>query len=159
MGLYLLEPEVAGEFGEKTIISNFEAVREKGQRPIVVHLHYLLTGWLGDELLECTPCFIVTKELATDIEKSDLNGYTFENVDVSTSDEFNEMYPDRSIPQFVRLIPKGTVEVVDDDNYKNWSGNDICLTRKSYLVVSEAMFIILKRHHIDNCDVTFLKEV
>lgn len=157
MGLYLLEPEVAGEFGEKTIVSNFEAVRE-GQRPKVKHLHYLITGWLGDELLECTPCFIVTEALAADIKKSDVNGYIFENVDVSTGDEFNEMYPNQSIPQFVRLIPKGTVELIDNDSYKNWSGNDICLTKKSYLVVSETMLNILKNHQIDNCDVTHLEE-
>ena len=158
MRLYLLEPEVAGEFGEKTLISNFEAVRRNGQRPIVTHLHYHLTGWLGDELLECTPCFIISEDLAADIKKSDINGYTLESVVVTTSDDFKEVYPNREIPNFIRLIPNGTIEITDD-GYKNWSGNDICISDKSYLVVSEAVLNILRKHNMNNCDVATIAEV
>ena len=96
--LYFLEPEVAGELGENTIIENFDNVRLKGERPKVTHLHYQFTGWLGDEILECTPCFIVTDALSKVIQESTLNGYTFQDVEVSVSDEFTEIYPNIKLP-------------------------------------------------------------
>lgn len=72
-------------------------------------------------------------------------------MEVSLSDEFIEIYPDREIPQFKRLIPKGSV-IVDDDMYTIWSGEDFNLSDKSYLVVSERALNIINEYTIDNCD-------
>lgn len=127
MNLYLLEPEVAGDFGGNTIVENFNLVRQKGERPKIKHLHYNFTGWLGDELLECTPCFIVTDTLAKSIKESTLTGYDFENIEISADDEFKEMHPDISLPRFMRFIPKGNVNV-DGEKYTKWSGDDFCLS-------------------------------
>jgi hypothetical protein len=66
------------------------------------------------------------------------------------------MYPNRQLPKFHRLIPTGTVEV-SDNNYFNWSGEDICLTEKSYLVVSESALDILKKCTLKNCDISPLR--
>ena len=115
--LYILEPEVAGELGEETLYQNFENVRLKGERPIVDKLDYHFTGWLGDELLEATPCFIVTEELATSIQKNSLSGYRFEEVIVSLSDEFMEIYPNRMLPKFKRLVPTGSI-YIENKNFK-----------------------------------------
>lgn len=156
--LYFLEPEVAGELGENTIIENFNNVRLKGERPKVTHLHYQFTGWLGDEIVECTPCFIVTDDLAKAIEESQLNGYAFKDVEVSVSDEFKEMYPNKILPNFKRIVPEGLVEVVEE-NYKEWSGHDFCISQKSYLVITEKALNILKSHRLDNCDITELEEM
>ena len=154
--LYVIEPEVAGELGEETSYQNFENVRLKGERPIVNKLHYHFTGWLGDELLEATPCFIVTEALATSIEKNHLSGYRFEEVLISLSDEFKEIYPNRKLPKFKRLVPTGTV-YVESGNYKEWSGEDICISQKSYLVVTDKALAVLKAHKIANCDITEIK--
>ena len=157
MTLYLLEPEVAGELGDNTVFENFDSVRLNGDRPKVTHLHYTFTGWLGDELLECTPCFIVTEGLAKAIKESKLNGYTFKDVEISVEDEFVELYPNTKLPVFKRLLPQGSVEV-DGDNFKAWTGHDFCISQKSYLVVTEKALDTLKSHKIDNCDITELSE-
>lgn len=153
MILYLLEPEVAGELGSNTIIDNFDSVRQRGERPNITYLHYQFTGWLGDELLECTPCFIVTESLAKTIQESELEGYVLEDVEVSVSDEFKELYPDTELPKFKRLIPKGYVEI-DGQNYRLWSRDDFCLAQKSYLVVTEKVLSVLKSHKISYCDIS-----
>jgi hypothetical protein len=60
---YLIEPEIAGGLGDHTEIDT------EVRPPVVKSLEYRLEGWLGDELLESFPCFIVTsllrKEFAT----------------------------------------------------------------------------------------------
>jgi hypothetical protein len=99
---FAVEPEVAGGFGPNTILDrNVHPTR-------VDHLHYELNGWLGDELLETTPCWIVTESLARQIREAGLAGVEFGDVEVSTSDEFRERYPDRSLPKFLRLNVTGT---------------------------------------------------
>ena len=44
-GFYVLEPEVAGGFGENTILT-----RTPGKSMLVHKLHYQFDGWLGDPL-------------------------------------------------------------------------------------------------------------
>jgi hypothetical protein len=154
--LYMLEPEVAGELGEKTEFQNYDDVRLKGERPIVTKLNYSFTGWLGDELLEATPCFIVTEALAKAIEKNSLSGYRFEKVLISFSDEFKEIYPDKKMPIFKRLIPTGKV-IIENGLCKEWSGDDICASQNSYIVVNSKALSIIRDHNIENCDITELK--
>ena len=57
MKYYMIEPEVAGEIGENTIYDNYDEIINQKKKPIISHLHYIFDGWLGDELLEVTPCF------------------------------------------------------------------------------------------------------
>jgi hypothetical protein len=152
MKLYELEPEVAGGFGENTVYSNLNEVEQKRGRSTITHLNYEFSGWLGDELLETTPCFIVTMSLANDIEKSDLKGYKFEDVEISTNDEFKELYPMITLPEFKRIIPQGTV-VVNSEVFHNWSGDDFCISNNFILIVSERALNILKKHKLVYCDV------
>ncbi|WHY75312.1 hypothetical protein QNH20_14270 [Neobacillus sp. WH10] len=80
MKLFLLEPEVAGGIGEKATFSN--NTYPNGMKEIS-HLNYEFQGWLGDELLETTSCFIVTEYLANSIQSSELNGYLFNEIEVT----------------------------------------------------------------------------
>ena len=157
MRLYELEPEVAGGFGENTVVSNLDNVRSKRERPIVTHLHYEFSGWLGDEILETTPCFIVTESLADSIQKSELKGYNFADVETSITEEFEELYPETILPKFKRVIPLGFVEV-SRNTFGDWSGDDFCLSQKSTLVVSEKALAVFKKHQFDHCDITELDD-
>jgi uncharacterized repeat protein (TIGR02543 family) len=98
MKYFSIEPEVAGGWGKNTV---FE--RTPGKGTIVHKLHYVFDGWLGDELLTSTPCFIVSKRLADEIEKAHLTGIRFDKVEVSTSGEFQDLHPDVQLPLFVWL--------------------------------------------------------
>lgn len=68
MKYYMIEPEVAGEIGENTIYDNYDEIINQKKKPIISHLHYIFDGWLGDELLEVTPCFLISERLKKEIE-------------------------------------------------------------------------------------------
>jgi hypothetical protein len=101
-GYHIVEPEVAGGWGKNT-----EFTRTPG-RPVVVHkLHYQFDGWLGDELVESTPCYIVTERLAVEIERAELTGVSFDEVETFKSEQFEELYPHRELPKFTWLKVEG----------------------------------------------------
>ncbi len=103
MKFYYIEPEVAGGWGKNTVFD-----RTPG-RPTVVHkLHYQFDGWLGDELLESTPCFIVSDRVAQEVMRAHLAGVRFDQVEVTVSEQFRELYPNRQLPKFVWLRVEGT---------------------------------------------------
>jgi hypothetical protein len=81
--------------------------------PRVSHLHYVFDGWLSDEVLEGFPCWIVTESLARRIREAGLTGVDFGDVEVSAGDTFLELYPGRTLPAFVRLLPTGIARTDD----------------------------------------------
>ena len=138
MGFYKLDPEVAGGWG-----SNTEFTRVSGE-PLQVHkLHYQFDGWLGDALLESNACFIVTDELAAEIQNQKLSGYELKPVDISTSETFQELYPNRKIPLFKWLHINGKARV--DDFGMDFDGR---------LVVSNHALNVLQTKQLSNCDVS-----
>jgi len=75
--------------------------------PIVTRLHYEFDGWLGDALLESFPCWIVTMAAKDRIRSLRLTGVDFADVEVTTSGEFQDFYPNRQLPKFCWLQVKG----------------------------------------------------
>lgn len=138
MRFYKLDPEVAGGWGPNT-----EFTRTPGQRVIVHKLHYQFDGWLGDELLESSPCYIVTERLADAIRGQNLSGYELKPAEISASAQFRESYPDKQLPQFVWLGIIGKAGVED-------FGVDV----DGRLVVSERAFGTLKATQLNNCEVS-----
>jgi hypothetical protein len=94
---FYLEPEVAGGLGEHTVMDT------SVHPPVVSKLHYEFEGWLGDDLLESFPCYIVTARLKEGLEQAQATGCTFGDVEVSRSDSFKGIYPDRKLPEFYWL--------------------------------------------------------
>jgi len=97
MKWFYIEPEVAGGLGKNTVMNR------NIHPPIVSKLHYHFDGWLGDVLLESFPCFIVTQLAREKLESARITGVRFDEVEVTSSDEFQELYPNRQLPQFVWL--------------------------------------------------------
>jgi len=157
MKLYFLEPEVSGGHGEHTIYGTEQDIEAKGISGKVEYLHYEFEGWLGDDLLESTPAFIVSNILQTELEKSNFKDYKLEECLITTSDEFKEMYPNKEIPTFNRFIPLGKIEV-EGEKFKNWSGNHFCLSPKGELVVTQEALDLLKRVSIDHTYITPLTQ-
>lgn len=58
-----LQPEVAGGLGAKTIMNTTV------HPPSVSILEYEFDGWLGDDLLESFPCFVVSERLKNPLEE------------------------------------------------------------------------------------------
>lgn len=130
---YLLEPEVAGGWGGETIADT------SVHPPIVHQLEYLFDGWLGDELLESFPCFVVTKRLAQLIAEAHLTGYHLAELKVGKSQAFLDVHSQVQLPEFVWLQVLGTKE------------DDFSLDREYRLVVSSHALEVLKQGLLNSC--------
>ena len=104
---FFLEPEVAGGIGP-----NSELHRDDGKL-VVTRLNYEFDGWLGDALLETTPCFIVTHDARKLIESAALTGVSFSDVEVTRSSLFTDLYGEKALPHFWWLIVEGEPEADD----------------------------------------------
>lgn len=104
---YVVEPEVAGGLGEGTQLDR------SVHPPLVSRLHYVFDGWLGDDLIESFPCFIVTERLAVHLSESGLSGFQFRPTEVKPSEMFGELYPGRLLPTFRWLHVTGRAGLDD----------------------------------------------
>lgn len=104
---FYLEPEVAGGIGPHS-----ELHCEDG-RLVVKRLNYQFDGWLGDALLETTPCFIVTDAARQQIDEALLSGARFTDVEVTRSDLFTDLCDEKALPRFWWMVVAGKPEVDD----------------------------------------------
>jgi len=133
---YFIEPEVAGGLGDRTVMD------ASYHPPIVSKLEYKFEGWLGDELLESFPCFIMTEELSALVTKANLSGFTLEPVQICTSADFDEACPNKLLPEFLWLKVDGRAGV-----------DDFGLAGDHRLVVSETTLDILRAAKLENADI------
>ena len=133
-----LRPEVAGDWGPNT-----KFTRILGESLVIHHFHYQFDGWLGDELLESCPCYIVTERLADAIRSKKLSGFRINPVEISTSEQFREFYPDRVLPPFVWFDITGKAGV-----------DDFGMDQDLRLVVSQRAFDVIKATQLDHCEVS-----
>jgi hypothetical protein len=136
MKYYCLAPEVGGGFGEHTLMDS--SVRP----PRLTRFHYKFDGWLGDDLLETVACFIGTRRLVDRLQSLNPTGLELDRVEISKSDEFKELHPDRALPEFAWL--KITGEAGRDD---------FGLSQEHRLVVSERVLSVLNSLTLNNCEV------
>ncbi len=136
MAFFTLEPEVAGGWGDET------AADVSVHPPRVQRLHYQFDGWLGDALLESFPSYIVSTELGASLVASDLTGFDLGDCTVSTSSQFDELHPGKTLPVFKWLRVSGAR---GQDDFGISSDND--------LVVSQAAMSVLEQYQIEHCEV------
>ncbi|MCX9191955.1 hypothetical protein C3Y87_11110 [Carbonactinospora thermoautotrophica] len=136
MTYFLLEPEVAGELGPHTEMDT------SVHPPRVHRLHYEITDWLGDELLESFPCFLISRRLGERAAAEGLTGFELADVEVTLSPEAEELLGDVQLPEFRWLKVTGVA-----------GSADFGLTAKAQLVVSERALDVLREGSLENCDV------
>ncbi|WP_406193199.1 hypothetical protein OH807_02325 [Kitasatospora sp. NBC_01560] len=107
MRYYVVRPEVPGQLGERTVLDR------TADRLRVEHLHYAFDGWLGDELITAHPAFAATRTLADRFAEAGLTGVRPRAMEVSRSEEFEELHPGRALPEFVELVVTGEAGVQD----------------------------------------------
>ena len=93
--------------------------------------------------MESTPCFIVSERLARQIERAQLTGISFDDVEVTKSDQFEELYPNRQIPKFIWLKIQGEA-----------GRDDFGIAPGLMLVISERALEVLRGLGISNALVT-----
>jgi hypothetical protein len=138
---WVLSPEVAGELGDNTILDS------SVHPPKVFHLHHRFEGWLGDDLLEAFPCFLVSSPLAAALEEARLVGFSLDEAEVSVSPDFEELYPGRVLPGFWWL------KITGEERHA-----DFRLTSDFRLEVSSRALKVLRKFNIDNAVVEASQE-
>ncbi|WP_278352398.1 hypothetical protein [Chryseobacterium gleum] len=136
----LIEPEVAGALGEQTQMDN------SFFPPLIKSLHYEFEGWLGNDILESFPFYIVTEKLREEIEFEKLTGIIFDQVLISKSETFLELYPNKKLPNFYWAKINGES-----------NKDDFFITEKNGLAISERAYSILKNYNIDQADIEDLE--
>jgi len=137
MKFYLLDPEVAGGWGPNT-----KFTRSLGKPVVILALNYEFDGWLGDDLLESTPVFIVTRRLADRLQAARLTGFVMRPVEISTSEQFRDLYGDLELPEFVWIDIVGKA-----------GGDDFGIHADGRLVVSRKALDVIKTTQLDHCEV------
>lgn len=132
MNTYTIEPEVAGGLGTGTVMD------ASVHPPRVVQLDYEFAGWLGDDLLETFPCYIVTERLADALTNAELTGFTLADLTVSTSEDFSEHFH-QSLPRFQWLQVHGSSGI-----------DDMWLDGSHMLTVTETALAVFRTAQLDN---------
>jgi len=133
---FALEPEVAGGWGDGT------EVDVTVHPPVVKSLHHAFDGWLGDELLELFPSFLVSETLGHAMKLAGLTGFVLAPVKVSLTEQYLEMQPEVVLPAFLWLQITGVA-----------GQSDIGLSPKHLLVASDRTMDVLKGHAVNRCTV------
>jgi hypothetical protein len=127
MPYYVVSPEVPGQLGERTVLDR------SGERLRVTHLEYAFDGWLGDELITSHPAFAATRSLAGKFAEAGLSGLLLRAMEVSRSEQFDELHPDRELPEFVELVVTGEAGV---DDFGINEENDLVLSRTALEILN-----------------------
>lgn len=141
MRFYKLEPEIAGEIGDNSIIQY-----KNGKISKVKYLEFRFTDWLGDELISTHPCYIITENLKKEILLNKLKGIQFQDILISFSDDFFELNDSIEIPNFVRIICENIYEEKNDDIVQ-----DFYVNKYKELIISENALNVFRNHTLNNC--------
>ena len=130
---YRVSPEVAGGFGEGTSLDY------SGDPVRVDRLHYVFSGWLGDEIVESFPCFLVSERLAEAMVVGGLTGVELRDVEVSIDAQFERSHPDAAaaMPSWLWLYPVGSP-----------FSDDMWTDERSQLHVSQHGYDVLTRFKV-----------
>ena len=102
MAYYTLQPAVAGGLGDGTVMDTTM------HPPLVERLHYEFEDWLGDDLVESFPCFLVSEPLAARLTAAGLGTFQLKDVALTMTPEAEELLADASFPDFYWLDVAGT---------------------------------------------------
>lgn len=130
-----IQPEVAGNIA----LSHADWSRHP---PVVTKLHYEFDDWLGDVVLQSFPCYMVTAEVAVEIERAGFTGATMDSAETSRSELFMDIDPALYLPEFRWLKVNG--ELCRDD---------VAVSPEHNLVISERLLNFLHARGLNHAEV------
>ncbi|MGL6313502.1 hypothetical protein [Vibrio sp. WXL103] len=132
MMYYIIEPEVSGWLGPSTSLDKTQ------HPPSVNNLEIVVDCWLGDSIIESFPCFLVTEDLANNIQKLNASGYQLDTAKIKVDED----YVERKVPAFKWLKITGQAKK-----------DDFGLSNNFRLVVSERVLSLMQSHGLNNADI------
>ena len=135
---FVIRPEVAGGLGSDSILDH------SVHPPVVHRLHYVFSGWLGDDIVESFPCYLVSTRLAGAITHAGLSGVRFDDAIVSKDPQFVRFFPEvaASLPEWRWLRPTGQAH--ESDFWQMPNGR---------LVVSAQALEVVRGFNLHHCEV------
>lgn len=133
MRYLLLQPEVAGGLREQTTMD------ASVHPPVVTQLHYEVLDWLGDDLLESFPCFLISPEAAAALTAAGMRSFALADALITLEPQMEDLY-DHRVLTFRWLQPTGQPGV-----------DDIALDERAHLIVSENAWNVLSTFSIAHC--------
>lgn len=138
MPFLVIKPEPSGHPGSGTIVET------GGEAPVVRDLHYVFDWWVGDDLVGSYPFFLATGRLRSALAAlGSPSGFSFADVQVTSSEFFRQTCPEKSLPQFCWVKVHGTPGV-----------DDMGLSRDHALVVSGRVLAVLLAHALEQADIS-----
>jgi hypothetical protein len=137
---FIVEPSVDGEIDS---VSDFGLEPQVAQRE-AKNLEYLIDVWSGNDVITSTPFFLVTPRFAAKADKSKLTGAVFTQLVIKKADQFDgwEVNKGASLPELLWMRVIGQP-----------GNDDIGITPRGSLVVSEKCMIVLNTLQVDNASV------
>lgn len=130
-----IQPEVITGLGKNT-----EFLEKKPPFLTVTKLHIQLEDWLGDDLMECHPCYIVTEKLKEGLQNTGFSGFDFAEMTITKDDYFDNNYQlKKELPKFYWL------QVIGKQNI-----DDIVIGTEKSLLIEEKMLTYLQENFILN---------
>jgi hypothetical protein len=116
----VIQPEVIVGLGIDT-----EFVEKIAPFKRVKQLHLQIEDWLGDDLMECHPCYIITENLKNALQKTNFSGFSVEQLKMTKSEYFSDNHHiEKTLPLFYWLKINGHVDA--DDIYVGEGGALYC---------------------------------
>lgn len=104
---FRLDPQVAGELGEGTVLDG------STHPPRVSQVVYVLDQPDADEFIQSFPVFLVSTNLGSRLQNAGLTGFELSGAIVRPSDNYLAIYGDVPLPQYLWLQVTGTAEETD----------------------------------------------
>lgn len=136
MKFYMLSPEVAGELGEHTRMDT------TAHPPVVTRLHYEFSDWLGDDLVESFPVFMISTATGERLARAGLSGFALADAETTLSPEAEELLEGQGLPAFRWLQITGRP-----------GADDFGQTADARLVVSQRALDLLREGALNNCEI------
>lgn len=133
---YVLEPLVAGELGEGTVLDT------STHPPIARSVEYVLDVPIIEDLIESFPVFLVSEKLSLKLSEANLKGFSLDEARVIPSEGYRDGYGDAPHPYYRWL------------RLQSVPAPDCWLDSAHRLCVSETMMAVLSKVNIDGCNVT-----
>lgn len=137
---YRLRPDVPGGLGENTVLdSTVHPPRVEGT------LHFEIDNWFGDELISSYPCYLVSEKLSAALEGSGLGRFEIRDVEITYGEAAYERLYRHGLDEFAQfrwLFVSGTA-----------GQDDIGLTPRGRLVVSDAALEIFRQGNLNGCEI------
>lgn len=134
---FIIDPEVPGQIGPRSNV-DYDLYP-----PQVTSLDFIFDGWLGDDIVQSFPVYLVTKKASDVISQAGLSGATFAYAGVSTSGQFRELSNPPTLPPFFWLkVPTSRGQA------------DFWLNNSNMLCVSDKAMQVLQKLSLKNAVIT-----